>query len=317
MERIKQHKNIIWIGAAIVALIIAGSFIPYFYTLDNLLNVVRQSSVVAICAVGVTMVIIILGIDLSVGGIVSFGAMVCGILMLAGNNIVLCMLAGMAVGLAFGLFNGFMVAKIGVPPFITTLVVGQVAAGLALVLSNGGSIGGFPDSYGFIGNGTFLGVPVSNYIMAAFVIVGSLFMAKTKMGSQIYALGGNETVVRQEGINTNKIKIIVYGISGFCAACGGILLSAQLDTVHPIQGEPYLLDTIAACVIGGVSMMGGEGKIYLALVGALVIGLVRNALNMLGMHPFYQNIIIGAIIIVVVAISVWNKNKKIKESKTF
>ncbi len=317
MERVKRHKNIIWILAAVAALIIAGSFIPYFYTLDNLLNVVRQSSVVAICAVGVTMVIIILGIDLSVGGVVSFAAMVCGILMLGGVNIALCMLAGIAVGLALGLFNGFMVAKIGVPPFITTLVVGQVAAGLALVLSNGGSIGGFPDSYKFIGNGTFLGVPISNYIMVAFVVVGSLFMAKTRMGSQIYALGGNETVVRQEGINTAKIKIIVFGISGFCSACGGILLSAQLDTVHPIQGEPYLLDTIAACVIGGVSMMGGEGKIYLALVGALVIGLVRNALNMLGMHPFYQNIIIGAIIIIVVALSVWNKNKAIKESKKF
>ena len=142
-------------------------------------------------------------------------------------------------------------------------------------------------------------------------------MAKTKMGSHIYALGGNEMVVRQEGINTARIKISVFAMSGFFAACGGLLLSAQLDTVHPIQGEPYLLDTIAACVIGGVSMIGGEGKIYFALVGALIIGFLRNALNMLGMHPFYQNIIIGTLIIAVVAVSVWNKMKKIKESKTF
>lgn len=317
MELIKKNKNILLIGAVMIALIIAGSFIPYFYSADNLLNIIRQSSVVAMCAVGVTMVIIILGIDLSVGGIISFSAMVCGTMMKTGTNMILCMLTGAAVGIVLGLANGFIVAELGVPPFITTLVVGQVAAGLALVLSNGGSIGGFPDSYVFLGNGTLLGMPVSNYIMALFVVLGSFFMAKTRMGSRIYALGGNEMVVKQEGINTKKIKILVYGISGFCAACGGILLSAQLDTVHPIQGEPYLLDTNAACVIGGVSLMGGEGKIYLAFLGALVIGLVRNALNMLGMHPFYQNVIIGAIIIVVVAISVWNKNKNVKESKTF
>lgn len=317
MEFIIKKKSILLVGIAAIALLIAGSFIPYFYSANNLLNIIRQSSVVAICAVGVTMVIIVLGIDLSVGGIISFSAMVCGTLMKSGTNIFICILAGAAVGLAFGLFNGVMVAKLGVPPFITTLVVGQVAAGLALVLSNGGSIGGFPESYVFLGNGSFLGMPVSNYIMFVFVALGSLFMAKTKMGSRIYALGGNEMVVKQEGINTKKIKIIVYGISGLCAACGGILLSAQLDTVHPIQGEPYLLDTNAACVIGGVSLMGGEGKIYLAFVGAMVIGLVRNALNMLGMHPFYQNVIIGAIIIIVVAVSVWNKNKNIKESKTF
>ncbi len=317
MEWIKKKKKVLTVLVAATLIIIAGSYIPYFYTIDNLLNVVRQSSVVGICAVGVTMVIIVQGIDLSVGGIVSFAAMISGTLMLNGVNIILCILAGLAVGILLGLFNGFMVAKIGVPPFITTLVVGQVAAGLALVTSNGGSIGGFPDGYVYMGNGTFFGVPISNYLLIIFVIIGSLFMAKTRIGNWIYAIGGNEMVVKQEGINTSKTKILVYGISGFCAAFGGILLSAQLDTVHPIQGEPYLLDTIAACVLGGVSMMGGEGKIYLAMVGALIIGLVRNALNMLGMHPFYQNIIIGAIIIVVVAISVWNKNKSMQESENF
>jgi len=281
------------------------------------MNIIRQSSIIAICACGMTMVIIIKGIDLSVTGVLSFSAMVNGLLLLQGWPILFAMLGGLLVGTTMGVFNGFMVEKLGIPAFITTLVVGNVGGGLALLLNAGKSIGGFHPTYVFMGNGTILGMPVSNYIMFIFVIATTILMSRTRLGVYIYAMGGNETVVKQQGISTAAINYFVYGFSGFCIAMAGILLSAQLDTVHPTQGEPYQLDAIAACVIGGVSMLGGEGKVYFALVGALIIGVQRNVLNLLGIHPFYQNIFVGIIIIVIVAVNIHQKRRTIEQSKVF
>lgn len=312
----KYKKYLIYI-LLVIAFVVVGSLIPNFLQPRNLLNVMRQSSIVAICSIGMTMVIIILGMDMSIGGLISLSAMVNGLLLMRGVGIPVAIMAGLAVGLLMGMFNGFMVSKLEVPSFITTLVVGQVCYGFALLLNNGRSIGGFPDEYVFMGNGSLLGIPVSNYLMLMLVVAGALIMSRTPFGNHVYALGGNETVVKQEGINTARIKLIVFSASGFLAASAGILLSSQLDTVHPMQGEPYQLDTVAACVIGGVNLMGGEGRVALSLVGALIIGCVRNALNLLGIHPFFQNIIIGTIIIVVVAISIYSKNKKLEASKVY
>ncbi len=312
-----SKKNLLVIAIVVALFIILGSLIPGFLSIRNLLNIVRQSSIIAIVACGMTMVIIIKGIDLSVTGVLSFCAMVNGLLLLRGWPIPLAMLAGLGVGTAMGLFNGLMVEKLGIPAFITTLVVGNVGGGMALLLNAGKSIGAFPAAYVFMGNGTILGIPVSNYIMLLFVVATSILMSKTRLGVYIYAMGGNETVVKQQGISTARINFFVYGFSGFCIAMAGILLSGQLDTVHPTQGEPYQLDAIAACVIGGVSMLGGEGKVYLALVGALIIGVQRNVLNLLGIHPFYQNIFVGIIIIVIVALNINQKRRTIEQSKIF
>jgi len=284
----------------VAALAAAGLLVPHFLTPGNLLNVVRQSSIIGIGAVGMTMVIVILGIDLSIAGLIALCPMVSGLLMLQGVPIVISIMAGISVGIVMGLFNGLVVAKLDVPPFITTLVVGQVSQGLALIMNNGRSIGGFPASYVRIGNGSFLGIPVSDLLLLVMMGIGIFITQFTPTGNRIYALGGNETVVRQEGINVDGLKLFVYAFSGFCASVAGILLSAQLDTVHPIQGDPYLLDTIAACVIGGVSLAGGEGRVAMAVAGALIIGSVRNVLDLLGVHPFSQNVLVGTIIILVV-----------------
>lgn len=289
---------VLLVGVAVFAT--AGLFVPHFLTTANLLNVVRQSSIIGIGAVGMTMVIVILGIDLSIAGLIALCPMVSGLLMLQGVPLVISIIAGIIAGIGMGLFNGLMVAKLDVPPFITTLVVGQVSQGLALIMNNGRSIGGFPTSYVYIGNGSVLGVPVSDILMIVMMGIGIFITQFTPTGNRIYALGGNEMVVRQEGINVDRLKLFVYGFSGFCASVAGILLSAQLDTVHPIQGEPYQLDTIAACVIGGVSLAGGEGRVAMAVAGALIIGSVRNVLDLLGVHPFYQNVFVGTIIILVV-----------------
>lgn len=317
MKPVRIGKKQVVYGFIILLFIVVSSFIPGFLSIRNVMNIIRQSSIIAICACGMTMVIIIKGIDLSVTGVLSFCAMVNGLLLLQGWPIPLAMLAGLLVGTTLGVFNGLMVDKLGIPAFITTLVVGNVGGGLALLLNSGRSIGGFPDAYVFMGNGSVLGVPVSNYIMVFFVIATSIIMVKTRLGIYIYAMGGNETVVKQQGISTTAINLFVYGFSGFCIAMAGILLSGQLDTVHPTQGEPYQLDAIAACVIGGVSMLGGEGMVYCSLVGALIIGVQRNVLNLLGIHPFYQNIFIGIIIIVIVAVNLHKKNRAMEQSKIF
>lgn len=317
MKQPKNTRKLLLIALGFIAFVAAGSQIPNYLTLANILNVIRQSSIVALVSYGSAMVIIIKGIDLSVGGLIAFCAMVSGLLMNAGVPLAIAILAGIIVGALMGLFSGIMVEKLEVPAFITTLVVGQVATGFALMLGGGNSLGGFSDAYVFIGNGKILGIPVSNYIAVFFVILSTIIMHKTRLGTYIYALGGNSTVVRQQGISTAKINYFVFTFSGICAAVAGILLSAQMNTVHPSQGGNYQLDAVAACVIGGVNMAGGEGKVYMALVGALVIGFLRNALNLLGLHPYYQNLIVGAIIIVIVAVTMYSHNKKLKESKIF
>ena len=313
----KLSGKVLLIAVVAVVFVIAGIKVPNFLTVSNVFNVVRQSSIVSLVAYGMTMVIIVKGIDLSVGGIIASCAMISGLMMQKGIPVAVSILVGLLAGTLMGWFNGVMVEKLEVPAFITTLVVGQVANGLALVLNGGNSLGEFPDSYVFIGNGTLLGMPVSNYITFIFCIVSTLIMARTKLGTYIYALGGNDQVVKQQGINTAKINYFVFAFSGFCAAVAGILLSAQMNTVHPTQGGNYQLDAVAACVIGGVNMAGGEGKVYLSLVGALLIGFLRNGLNLYGLHPFYQNLVIGVIIIVIVAASMYSRNKKLEESKVF
>lgn len=303
--------------AAVVLFIAVGLQIPNYLTVKNIFNVIRQSSIVSLVAYGMTMVIIVKGIDLSVGGIIASCAMISGLMMKSGIPIGICIAAGLLAGMIMGWFNGVMVEKLEVPAFITTLVVGQVANGIALMLNGGGSLGGFPDSYVFLGNGTLLGMPISNYITFAFCIVSALIMGRTRLGTHIYALGGNDMVVKQQGISSAKINYFVFAFSGFCAATAGILLSAQMNTVHPTQGGNYQLDAVAACVIGGVSMAGGEGRVYLSLVGALLIGFLRNGLNLYGLHPFYQNLVIGFIIIIIVAISTFSRNRKIEAAKVF
>jgi ribose transport system permease protein len=312
-----KYTKYLYVFAILVLYTGTGLFIPHFLDRENLLNIIRQSSVIAICAVGMTMVIIIKGIDLSTSGVISLCGMLNGLMLLAGMNLLLSVLITLIIGCLIGLLNGYIITKLEVPPFIATLVIGQVATGIALLLSNGRSIGAFPERYVFLGNGYILGMPVSNLIMVLCALIGIIILTKRPIGNHIYALGNNEKVVRQEGIDLGFIKIFVFALSAFFASIGGILLSAQLDTAHPGQGEPFLLDSIAACIIGGVSLMGGEGNILLSVIGAVVIGSIRNALDLSGIHPFIQNIVIGTLIITVVAVTIYAKDRKIEASRVY
>lgn len=313
----KLLKRILLLLLCIVGFLLIGSLIPNFLNYNNLINITRQSAMIAMCAVGMSVVLISGGMDLSTPGIIALSPMISGILMLAGVNMYIAIIAGLVSGILIGIVSGTLISNIGIPAFIATYVIGQIATGIALVLGKGASIGGLPRSYMMIGNGTVFNIPVSTIIMVLYILAGSLMMGKMRIGKHIYAHGGCELTVKFEGVDVNKLKYFVYAVSGFCTASAGILLSSQMNAVHPTQGADYLLDSVAAATIGGVSLLGGEGKVWMAVVGALFMGALRNALTMLGVHPFFQNIFVGAVIIIVVAFSVLSKNKDIESAKVF
>ena len=317
MRLSRRKRSALTAAAVIAAFLIGGSFVPNFLKPANFLNVIRQSSIIAICAVGVTQVIVIQGIDLSVGGNVTFCGMLAGLLLGRGVPVPLAILCALVCGAAIGLISGSLYAFLEVPAFVATLVVGQITQGLAYLFNNGRSFGGFPKSFVFLGNGALLGVPISDYVMILFVAAGIFVTTMLPIGTSIYGLGGNEQVLKNGGIDTAKIKLFVFAVSGFCAAAAGVLLAAQLDTAHPTQGEPYQLDAIAACIIGGVSMSGGEGKVIMSMVGALIIGSIRNILNLLAVHSFYQNILVGVIIVTVVAVSMLSRLRAASKTAQF
>jgi len=317
MKNIKFKKKYLFVIAVLAVFVIAGSFIPGYFTFANIMNVTRQSSTTAICALAMTLVLIIKGIDLGTGGVMAFCAMIGGTLMLSGVPVFPAILIGLAVGLLVGILNGILISKIKIPAFIATYVTGQITLGLALVIGQGRSISGMPASYQAIGNNLILGIPINTYIMLIFLIITSVILKYTRMGKHIYGLGGNEKTLQMEGVNVDRVKIFAFALCGLYAALAGILLSAQMNTVHPTQGSTYQLDAVAASVIGGVSMLGGEGKAWMSVFGALIIGFLRNALDMLGIHPYYQNLAIGTAIIIVVGISVYNRNKELETAKVF
>ena len=317
MQNSKIKPKYIAYAVVIVALIIFGSRIPGFFTFTNIMNVTRQASTIAICALAMTLVLIIKGIDLGTGGVMAFCAMVSAFMMLRGINIFIAMLTGALVGLVIGIINGLLAAKINIPPFVATYVTGQITLGLALVVGKGSSISGLPASYSAIGNNLVIGIPINTWIMIALLVITTIILKYTRMGKHIYALGGSESVIKTEGINPDAIKVFAFALCGLYSAIAGILLSAQMATVHPTQGSTYQLDAVAASLIGGVSMLGGEGAAWMSVLGALIIGFLRNSLDMLAIDPFYQNLVVGAAIILVVGVSVYSRNKALKTAKVF
>ncbi len=303
MDFLKRYRKPLRYALGAAVFFLLGSLVPNFLKLSNLLNVIRQCSIIAICAVGVSQVIVIRGIDLSVGGNVTFCGMICGLMLNRGFPVAAAIFLALVTGIVVGSLSGSLVAYLQIPAFVATLVIGQITQGASYLFNNGRSFGGFPRSFTAIGNGYLLGIPYSDLIMVVFIALGVIVSTKLPLSTRIYGLGGNEQVLKNLGLRTDRVKLFVFALSGFCSAAAGILLASQLDTSHPTQGEPYQLDAIAACVIGGVSMTGGEGRVPMTTVGALIIGSIRNVLNLLSVHSFYQNITVGVIIIAVVAVS--------------
>jgi ribose transport system permease protein len=275
---------------------------PRFLTVGNLFNVFQQITVLAVLSLGGTAVIITKGIDLSVGSVLGLGAVVAGwTFATAGLPMIVAIFAGIAVGALAGLVNGLLITYGRLPPFVATLAMLSVARGLALVITDGQPITGYPDWFRWIATFRVLGiVPVSVLIVAAMFVLGSLYLRYRPTGRALYAIGGNEEVARLSGINVRRAKIKVYTAAGALAAIGGLFLTARLNSAQPTAGTTLELDVIAAVVIGGASLNGGSGKLTGTLVGALIIGVIRNGLNLLGVSSFWQQIVIGAVIAIAV-----------------
>ncbi len=273
---------------------------PYFLTLSNLLNVAQQTAINAIIAAGMTFVIITAGIDLSVGSIVAFAGVVLGSVLAAGHPLSAGLAAGLGVGLFCGLANGLLIAYGRLPPFIATLGMMSVARGAALLYTGGRPVSGFPDNFRFLATGQVLHIPMPVVLMAGVYGAAHFLLGRTKLGRYAYAIGGNEQATRLSGVNVRRYKTLVYGLSGALSGLAAVILTARLDSAQPIAGIMYELDAIAAAVIGGTSLMGGEGKICGTLIGALIMGVLRNGLNLLDVSSYIQQIVIGSVIIVAV-----------------
>jgi ribose transport system permease protein len=283
---------------------------PYFLTVSNLLNITQQTSINAIIAVGMTFVIISAGIDLSVGSIMAFSGVVLASCLNAGMPVSISVLAGMSVGFICGIVNGLLISYGNLPPFIATLGMMSVARGAALLYTDGKPISGFSDGFRAISTGEFLSIPVPIIIMIAVYLIAAFVLNRTKLGRYTYAIGGNEEASVLSGINTKYIKSMIYGLCGMLSGFAAVLLTARLNSAQPIAGIMYELDAIAAVVIGGTSLMGGEGRISGTLIGALIMQILRNGLNLLGVSSFIQQTIIGSVIIIAVLIDMFLKKKK-------
>ena len=275
---------------------------PHFATVSNLVNVVQQSTIIGVLAVGMTFVILSGGIDLSVGSLVAFSGIVFGTVVQAGIPLPLAALASLAVGLFCGVVNGSLITIGRLPPFIATLGMMSVARGAALMLSDGRPISGFPLSFRALATGHLLGIPIPVVIMLGLYAVAHFVLTRVTFGRYVYAIGGNEEAAALSGVNVRACKIAVYAICGLLSGVTSLLLIARLDSAQPIAGIAYELDAIAAVVIGGSSLLGGSGSVTGTLIGALIMSVLRNGLNLLGVSSYLQQVAIGTVIVVAVLV---------------
>ncbi|UAB71204.1 ABC transporter permease [Vibrio sp. SCSIO 43132] len=291
-----------FIGLVLICIGFAFSS-EYFFTLRNALNILDQITVLGILAIGMTAVIIIGGIDLSVGSILALSMMTMGFLERhLGVPIELSILLGILAGGLCGLASGLLISVAELPAFIATLAMMSVARGIANILTDGRQVVGYPDW--FTGLSTIRYFEVFTVTMGVFILltlIAGLYLKYRANGRNLYAIGGNEEVARLAGINVHKQTILVYVASGLLAGIAAMTLAARLDSSQPSAGIAYELDTIAAVVIGGASLKGGRGAIIGTVVGVLIIGVLRNGLNLLGISPFFQQVVIGVVIAVAVA----------------
>ncbi|MBM7544592.1 ribose transport system permease protein [Weissella beninensis] len=277
---------------------------PSFLEINNILNLLRQVSINALIAFGMTFVILTAGIDLSVGSILAFTGAVTANLIVAGVQPVFALIIGIVLGGILGAINGLIITIGGAAPFIVTLATMTIYRGATYVFTNGNPITGanMTNSFFFqvLGRGYFLGIPFPIVIMLIGFIILYVLLHKMPFGRKTYAIGGNPKAAFVSGIKINKVTIWIYSISGMMAAIAGVILTSRLNSAQPDAGTSYEMDAIAAVVLGGTSLAGGKGRLLGTLVGALIIGTLNNGMNLLGISSFYQQIVKGIVIIIAV-----------------
>jgi ribose/xylose/arabinose/galactoside ABC-type transport system permease subunit len=275
----------------------------HFFSFENFINILLQNANIAVLAVGLTLVILLGEIDLSVGGVEAFGCVVVAWMMAFGGlgvfpSILIALLAGTLCGVVSGFFVGYFRFH----SFVSTLAMMGIARGFALIYTHGASIYGLPDSFQFIGQGSIGPIPAPVVVAGAVLLIAHLLLTQFRLGNHIYAVGGNIEAARLAGINVGRVKWLVLSMSGFCSALGGVIMASRLNSGQGTIGETDLLDTIASVIIGGTSLTGGVGTIPGTIVGVLVVGVIRNGLNLLGITTFWQMVAIGVIIILAVLV---------------
>ena len=283
---------------------------PHFLTVSNLLNVLEQTSINAIVAVGMTYVIISGGIDLSVGSVLAVAGIALALALEGGVPAPAAIGIALATGTVCGLANGVLITFGRLPPFIATLGMMSVARGAALMLAEGRPISGFSEGFRALATARVAMVPAPVLLTAAVYLVAHFVLVRTVFGRATYAIGGNEEAARLSGVHVHFHKTAVYGVAGLTSAVAAILLTARLNSAQPTAGTMYELDAIAATVIGGTSLLGGEGTLGGALIGALIMGVLRNGLNLLNVSSFFQQVVIGAVIIGAVLIDMSLKRRR-------
>lgn len=293
--------------AILLECVVFAFIAPAFFTLDNLINVALSIAVIGILAVGMTFVILTGGIDLSIGSVVALAGVVAAMLMKQTDAVFIAFGAALLIGLVTGAFNGITVAYFKVPPFVVTLAVLTIARGIAFILSGGRSVGDLPDSFSWLGKTSVFGVPLSVILMCLTFAAGWFVLRHTVFGRYVYAVGGNAEASFLAGVNVRFTTFAVYLLNGLLVGLAAIVLGSRLGAGAPNAGLQYELDVIAAVVVGGTALSGGRGSVILTLFGTVFIGILNNGLNLAGIDPYLQKIVLGIVILLAVLADSINK----------
>lgn len=286
----------------IIIFTILSLSVNHFFSVINILNILRQASITGVIAVGMTFIILTGGIDLSVGAVLALSACI-GADIIHNGYIVLGIFAILAISMFCGFLNGFLIVMGKLPDFIVTLAMMSIARGCTLVYTKGLPISRLPEKYYVIGQGTFLKIPIPVFILIVAFLIASFVLNKTVYGRYIYGVGGNILAAKASGINVGLVKILVYVIGGFCVGLGAIIFTSRLAGADPTAGSGYELNVIAGVVIGGTSLFGGEGRISGTFIGIILMAVISNAMNLIGISVYWQQVVIGSILIIAVLIA--------------
>ncbi|RVD55081.1 ABC transporter permease, partial [Mesorhizobium sp. M7A.F.Ca.ET.027.03.2.1] len=304
VEKPKRNYNVLF-GLTLLALlvllwILLSVATTSFASANNMANLLRQGSMIAIMAVGQTFVIITGGIDLSVGAVVGFATVVVAMMINAGFPIWLAILVTLLVGVAIGMFHGFGIVKMGLPPFIITLATLTSLRGIGLLMTNGNSININSDTFTAFSRNSFIGIPNLFWMVILVGIPAYIFLHHSRWGRYLFSVGSNAEASRLSGVNVQRTIYMAYTLSGLCAAFVGVLLAARIGIGNPTQAEGWELQAIASSVIGGTSLFGAVGSVHGPLLGAFILATINNGANLLNVNSFWQRIITGALIIIIV-----------------
>ena len=303
-----DNPTVFTAGILLLLWLVLSQLSPYFFTVSNLFEITVQAAVIALIAVGQTFVILAKGIDLSVGAILAAAAVTSTMVMDAGYGLPAGVIAGLLCGAFFGAANGIAVGVLRIPPFVATLGMMGIARGYALIITEGIPIFRVAEGFEVLGQGRVWGVvPVPTIATLGLYAIGLFVLLRTRLGRYTFAIGSNQQATKVSGINVPLYLILIYGLSGITAAIAGLTEASRIGSGQPAGGVGYELDSIAAVVIGGTSLFGGQGSLIASLIGALIIATLRNGLNVLGVYAFWQLVAIGAILIAAVYIDNWRR----------